>query len=133
MIKLGPVIAAAMKGVDLGPAIGKAIQESAGVLSKAPAASSSGLPTLPAGSLDKILYIAVLSAALQSARGAANFNLETHVNDLWVKLDQIRQQSSQTKAVEAKVPDNPDLQFEIVNALKQIQILLPADAILLGL
>jgi hypothetical protein len=39
--------------------------------------------------MQKAAYIAALTQALEKAQTSAHFNLETHKNDLWLKLDNI--------------------------------------------
>lgn len=39
--------------------------------------------------MQKAAYIAALTQALEKAQASAHFNLETHKNDLWLKLDNI--------------------------------------------
>lgn len=44
--------------------------------------------------LTKIAYIAVLAEAIEDAKGKQHFNVETAVNDLWVKLSRVRPQQN---------------------------------------
>jgi len=46
------------------------------------------------GAMEKILYLSVLRGAIQKASESTHFNVETHINDLWVKLSQVRQNKS---------------------------------------
>jgi len=49
---------------------------------------------LSSGAMEKILYLSVLRGAIQKASESTHFNVETHINDLWVKLSQVRQNKS---------------------------------------
>jgi hypothetical protein len=47
-----------------------------------------------APALTKIAYIAVLAEAIEDAKQKQHFNVETAVNDLWVKLNRVRPQQN---------------------------------------
>jgi hypothetical protein len=51
-------------------------------------------PALSPGIMEKVLYLSVLRGAIQKATQSHHFNLETQINDLWVKLSQLRQNRS---------------------------------------
>lgn len=52
------------------------------------------LDQLPAA-LTKTMFIAVLLEAVEDARAKPNFNVETAINDLWVKLSKVRPAQNQ--------------------------------------
>jgi hypothetical protein len=57
------------------------------------AGSALGLPAVQGqigGLARKILFIAVLQAAIEKAGKNRHFNIETAINDLWISLDPVR-------------------------------------------
>jgi hypothetical protein len=80
-------------------------------LSKLMAASGAGrLDQLPEA-LTKTMFISILLEAVEDARAKPHFNVETAINDLWVKLSKARPAQNQAM--------NQTLQ-QVTNLLKQM-------------
>ncbi|HEU0044254.1 hypothetical protein [Sphingomonas sp.] len=88
----------------LGKTMGKAgplIKDRAGIgQSKGPFGAFGGADIAKAGGLGardthKAAYMAALAHAMDKAHGSHAFNMETHINDLWVRLSNLRTSSGQ--------------------------------------
>ena len=98
--ELSKVMAAAESGMGLEgslKSLTKMLEQAFGAVGGgAPAgAAQSSLP----GAMEKLMYVSVLRAAMQKAAESKHFNLETQMNDLWVKLSQVKQQKSSESAL----------------------------------
>lgn len=71
--------------------IAQAIAGGAGRSGLGPGVNLEGLP----GALTKAMYISILLEAVEDARGKQHFNVETSINDLWVKLAKVRPKQNQ--------------------------------------
>ncbi|MDX1983843.1 MAG: hypothetical protein SFV51_26450 [Bryobacteraceae bacterium] len=69
--------------------------------------------------LTKIAYIAVLAEAIEDAKGKQHFNVETAVNDLWVKLNRVRPQQ------------NPVMKSGIADLMEQVAKLMKQQSTLM--
>lgn len=72
------------------------------------------------GMVEKFMYLSVLRGAMQKAAESKHFNLETQMNDLWVKLSQVRQQKSGggMEKFQQLVEKQAQLQQTLANVLK---------------
>jgi hypothetical protein len=80
-------------GAAGGPAqqIAQSIAAGAGKSGLGAAASLDALPA----ALTKAMYISILLEAVEDAREKQHFNVETAINDLWVKLSKVRPATNQ--------------------------------------
>lgn len=97
-------------GAAAPPSVVKQIAESLGAAAKNGLGGASRLDQLPAA-LTKTMFISVLLEAVEDARAKPNFNVETAINDLWVKLSKVRPAQNQAM--------NQTLQ-QVTNLLKQM-------------
>lgn len=92
---LGKLAASAANGGGIGTGLKQALAEITSMLgslpSPMPGQAPKPLPGIGSGAIEKMLYMAALNGAIKKAGDSAHFNLETHINDLWIKLSQIRQ------------------------------------------
>lgn len=94
--ELSKVMLAAESGLGLDSTLKSMAQSFEQVLGSAPGglgAAQAG-QGLSSGEMEKVLYLSVLRGAMQKASESKHFNVETHINDLWVKLSQVRQSKS---------------------------------------
>jgi hypothetical protein len=72
------------------------------------------------GSIEKLMYLSVLRGALQKAAESKHFNMETQVNDLWVKLSQVKQQKSSesTLRLQQMIEKQAQMQQMLSNIMK---------------
>jgi hypothetical protein len=75
-------------------------------------------PALSPGVIEKVLYLSVLRGAIQKATESQHFNLETQINDLWVKLTQVRQNKSNDDFL--KLQDMVQKQSEALDMVRQV-------------
>lgn len=70
------------------------VAQSIGGFVKGGIGGPAGLEALPAA-LTKTMYISILLEAVEDARAKKSFNVETAINDLWVKLSRVRPAQNQ--------------------------------------
>ena len=68
----------------------------------------------------KAMYMAVLSAALEKAHGSAFFNLETQINDLNVKLGNLRSAKPQMDSLHATIGQSSLLSSDLQKMLQKM-------------
>lgn len=115
--ELGKLMGAAETGSGLGPQVTNLLQ----TLQAALGASQAGQGAASAGAvgaMEKVLYLSVLRAAIQKATATPHFNLETQMNDLWVKLSNLRQQKPSGDF--QKLQEMMQKQSELMTMLSQI-------------
>ena len=123
---LGKMFSAAELGQGLDNAIKSAMQaleQTGGEM----AAKTSGTPATAVsfgGDIEKLLYLSVLRGAVEKASGAVHFNLETQINDLWIKLGQLRQNKSNAKLLKLQemMSKESQLQQALTSAIRQINL-----------
>lgn len=119
--ELSKVMAAAASGAGLEGSLRDVVksleQAFGGVAGGGPAAAGPG--AIP-GAVEKLMYLSVLRAAIQKASETKNFNLETQMNDLWVKLSQVRQHKSSESALKLQqvIEKQSQVQQTISNIMK---------------
>jgi hypothetical protein len=120
--ELSKVMAAASSGAglegslrDLVKSLEQAFGSAAG--GSGAAAGSGAIP----GAVEKLMYLSVLRGAMQKAAESKQFNLETQMNDLWVKLSQVRQHKSSDNALKLQqvIEKQSQVQQTISNIMKQ--------------
>lgn len=93
--ELSKVMAAAESGMGLEGSLKnltKVFEQALGTAGGGVAAAVA--QTANQGAIEKLMYLSVLRGAIQKAAESKHFNLETQMNDLWVKLSQVKQQKS---------------------------------------
>jgi hypothetical protein len=120
--ELAKVLTSAEQGIGLNTSVLgllRKLEESLrGAGSDATAGGAAAAPGVPAGTMDKVLYLSVLRGAIQKAAESQHFNLETQINDLWVRLSQVKQTkgNGETAKLQALIARRP----EMFNVLRQI-------------
>ena len=93
--ELSKVMAAAEAGTALEVTLKnatKAIEQALGASGGGAAAGA--VTPFPPDAIEKLMYLSVLRGAMRKITESKHFNLETQINDLWVKLSLLRQQKS---------------------------------------
>ena len=106
----------ALKVSPLAAMASKALSGSAGTvagLSKLTGAFGSPTP-------DRALYVAALVAAIDKANAPGMFNLETQINDLWVKLNNLRTSKSALAEIERLLERDASLTQDLQNVLTKL-------------
>ncbi len=76
--------------------------------------------TLPPGAIQKLFYISVLNGAIKKATQSQHFNLETHINDLWVSLSLLRNSPQQMQTLEATLSQQQQQVNQITQELNAL-------------
>jgi hypothetical protein len=112
---------------DVGSIIDQAVK---GIGQAAKGTGANGSPTagkspmsalalrLPPGALDKLVYMSILNGAIQRAANSQNFNLETHINDLWTAFSVVRARRSKMDELEALVAKRQEM-FQMLQQIIQ--------------
>lgn len=115
--ELGKVLRAAESGNGLDQSVKNLVQTLQGALGGS-AAGQGATPAFAPGAMEKVLYLSVLRAAIQKATETPHFNMETQINDLWVKLSNIRRQKPSGDF--QKLQELMQKQSELMKMLSQI-------------
>lgn len=103
------------------PAMQQALQKSLGGIGSA--ASTTSASSVAAGQVSqavaKVVFVAVLSEAINKASRSAHFNVETAINDLWVHLDAARKFSG--GGANAGAAGSPSIDVETKKLKRMIQ------------
>lgn len=130
MRTVGTVLKQVAKGTNLGqvmssgPAVGQQFPRevaSIGIMSEAqwaaPVRTTVGESPGAQALTEKALFIAVLTGAIDKAAGQQTFNLETAINDLWLKLGNLR---TDKKAVGQLSQQMQSMQGELTQILQRV-------------
>lgn len=66
-----------------------------------------------AAETEKLLYIAALQGAIAKASATPLFNVETQINDLWMRLDQLRAAKARIGTLSDAIAKNQNLTREM--------------------
>lgn len=70
--------------------------------------------------VSKAMYVAVLSDAIEDAKGKQHFNLQTAINDLWVKLSVLKDQGGEPQRNLLKLQQLLEKQSQAMGAISNV-------------
>lgn len=123
MFGIGKIMHQAMQGLPLSQVVQNAVGGLGNPMSNASKLIGGAMKAMGGqaqAQTEKALYLAVLAAAMEKASTQTAFNMETAINDLWIKLGNIRNDKQSVGKIAEMVGQQQQMQQQLTQTLQKL-------------